>query len=146
VEATPRRNFRAVDWEDFNKALRTRLGGLPPPTKIRTIEEFRERTRRLDKAVDDTIAEKVPFSRPCPHSKRWWNQDLKKARQETRKLGRAAAKYMHAPDHPAHAEFQKKRNAYAQLLTDTKQKHWKDWLTNISSTDVWTASTVGTSR
>jgi hypothetical protein len=87
VEATPRRNFRAVDWEDFNKALQTRLGRLPPPTKICTINEFRERTRRLDKVVDDTIAEKVPFSRLCPHSKRWWNQDLKKARQETWKLG-----------------------------------------------------------
>jgi hypothetical protein len=140
VEAIPRRNFRCVDWDDFNKALQTRLGRLPAPSKIRMVEEFRERVQRLDEAVDDTIAEKVPLTRPCPHSKRWWNQDLKKARKETRKFGWEAARYMHAPDHPSHREFQRKRNEYAQLLIDTKQKHWIEWLTNISSADMWTAS------
>ena len=47
---------------------------------------------------------------------------------------------MHAPDHPAHTEFQRKRNEYAQLIIDTKQKHWMEWLADISSTDMWTAS------
>ena len=51
-----------------------------------------------------------------------------------------AARYMHAPEHPVHAQFQRKRNDYAQLLTDTKQKHWAEWLANISSSDMWTAS------
>ena len=97
-------------------------------TKTRRHTSYTPWVRKLDKVVDDTIAEKVPPTRPCPHSKQWWNQDLKKARRETRKYGWIAAKYMHAPDHPSHMEFQKKRNEYVQLLIDTKQKHWmNEW-------------------
>ena len=140
VDVEPWRDFRRVDWEDFIKTFRTRLGRLPTPTVIRTIEKFQERIWRLDKVVNNTIAEKVPLTRPCPHSKRWWNQGLKKARKETRRLGREAAKYMHAPDHPAHIEFQRKRNEYAHLIIDTKQEHWMNWLADIGSTDMWTVS------
>ena len=81
------RDFRQVDWEDFIKTFRTRLGRLPAPTVIRTIKEFQERIQRLDKVVNNTIAKKVPLTHPCPHSKRWWNQGLKKVRKETPRLG-----------------------------------------------------------
>ena len=83
VETEPRRNFRCIDWDEFIKTLQVKLGRLPAPAKIHTIEEFREKVRAFDEAVDSTIEEDVPLARPCPHSKRWWNQELREARQET---------------------------------------------------------------
>jgi hypothetical protein len=138
------RNFRAVDWEDFNNTLQDKMRRISPPTKIYSTAEFRRRVKEFNEAVTQTIEEKVPFSRPCPHSKRWWNKELRQMRQETRKIGRTTAKYMHAPEHPAHEEFRVKRNAYAKLLIETKQKHWANWLKNISAADMWTASQLVT--
>ena len=140
VDDVPRRNFRAVDWDKFIETLQGKIRRISPPTRITTLGEFRRRVKELDDVVDKTVEEKVPLSRPCPHSKRWWSPELRKARQETRRVGRTAARFMHAPDHPAHQDFQRKRNEYARLLIETKQKHWAEWLLNIGIGDMWTAS------
>ena len=62
VEAAPRHDFRRINWEDFIKTFQTRLGRLPAPSAIRTVKEFKERVRKLNEVVDNTIAEKVPLT------------------------------------------------------------------------------------
>jgi hypothetical protein len=41
------------------------------------------------------------------------------------------------PDHPIHAQVNKMRNAYVQLIKDTKQEHWIQWLEDTSEESIW---------
>lgn len=72
----PTHNFRMVDWEDFNEKLEIRLDKLPKPGPIPSNEIFQKRVEDLTKAIQQTIQEAVPMTRPSPHMKRWWSKEL----------------------------------------------------------------------
>jgi exonuclease III len=140
TSANPRRNFRMVDWSDFGSALRTRLALLPAWTKPRTQEELEDRADNLAKAITATIEEKVPLSKPCPHSKRWWAQELATEKAKMHRLARLAYPLRNDPSHPIHTHHRHQRNKYAELLKHTKQEHWNTWLEEMTERDLWDAS------
>jgi endonuclease/exonuclease/phosphatase family metal-dependent hydrolase len=133
-------NFRAVDWEDFQENLTIRLQEIPPPQPITTEQQFREAAEGLTAVIQDTIRTRVPENRPCPFSKRWWNNDLSRKKTEIKKLSRLAYKFRTLPDHASHAELRKVRNAYGEAIVDAKRGHWEDFLENAAEQDLWTAN------
>lgn len=85
----PRKNWRDVDWEKFNEHLGQLLAPFPP-IPIATNDEFQQAAERLTRAITDTINIKVPTSKPCPHSKRWWTRELTNLRKQVTELSRTA--------------------------------------------------------
>lgn len=136
----PRRNFRNTDWEDFNRALQTRLHALGPPTVLATVEEFQTATRNLTHVIQETIDDKVPICRPSPYAKRWWNSELSALRSGLSRLSREAYKHRHHPHHPTHEKLRQARNHYSEAIKKTKAKHWMDWLESIEGDDIWMAN------
>jgi hypothetical protein len=63
--ATPSslKNFRDVDWEEFQKKLSAELESLPAPSRIKTQGELNEACRLLTGAIQKTIGTEVPTSR-----------------------------------------------------------------------------------
>ena len=133
-------NYRDTDWEKFNKTLKTHMAKLPQAQPLVTDDEFQISARDITKAIQSTIEETIPRSRPNPHSKRWWTKDLTLMRREVAKLSHLSYRTRNIPNHPSHEEHRIKRNEYTEAIKQTKKQHWTDWLDEISGNDIWIAN------
>ncbi|KAG2036496.1 hypothetical protein BDR03DRAFT_865928 [Suillus americanus] len=71
----PRQNWRETNWVEFNEHLSDLLTP-HPPLPLASEEEFQQSAKCITQAIISTMEVKVPYSRPCPHSKRWWTHEL----------------------------------------------------------------------
>ena len=139
VQPNPPRNFRDVDWEDFEKELARKLDELGPQPRIRTPEDLETTCQKLTKAIQDTIHEKVPEPVVGIKAKKWWTKELTKLRQEANRTGRKASKYRNWPEHRSHKERKEAHKIFHKTLERTKRQHWQDWLEKADDPDIWTA-------
>jgi len=139
VDLEPRRNWREVDWEAFNSHLSTRIS-TSPALPLASNDEFQAAARHFTQAVTDTIEAYVPYSRPCPHSKRWWTRQLTKLQDQVKVLSKLAYQMRGLPLHACHEELTAARRQYADEIMSTKKQHWVDWLKDIEGNDLWTAN------
>ena len=102
--SNPPKNFRNVDWEEFEKSLGAKMDKLPPLTDIKTPSELNNACSKLTEAIQATINDKVPTTSVGINAKRWWSKELKKLRQIANNKGRTASKYGNWPDHHSHME------------------------------------------
>ena len=137
--SNPPRNFRNVDWEEFEKTLSAKLDGLPPPLDIKSTGELNMACSKLTEAIQETIAEKVPSTKVGIKAKRWWTKELKKLRQTANNKGRKASKYRDWPEHQSHVERREANKTFQKTLERTKRQHWRDWLEKADDPDIWTA-------
>ena len=133
------RNFRNVDWEEFDKELESKLDRLPPPTRIQTQGELDEACRELTTAIQEVINDKVTTLDLGIRAKRWWTKELNKLRRDANKKGRKASKYRDWPEHCSHAEHRDANKTFHRTLERTKRQHWRDWLEKADDPDIWTA-------
>ncbi|KAK7015692.1 Endonuclease/exonuclease/phosphatase [Favolaschia claudopus] len=70
VPDTPKPNFRAVDWDKFNKALAVSLAADPISTDINSSDDDDTTYFALDKLLQHTIATHVPRFKSSPYAKR----------------------------------------------------------------------------
>ena len=82
----PNFNFRATDWDDFKKALASRLGRLEAGEEFHTKGELYDWLDKLTQAVRDIVEEKVPRVKPSPYMKQWWNEGLAEKCKEVHRL------------------------------------------------------------
>ena len=133
------KNFRNVDWEDFEKSLSARLDKLPPPANIKSPSELNNACSKLTDAIQATINDKVPTSSLGIKAKRWWTKELKKLRQITNNKGRKASQYKNWPEHHSHLERRVANKLFQKTLEHAKRQHWHDWLEKADDLDIWTA-------
>ena len=139
VAADPYRNWREVDWKDFNARLSDLLSH-SPPTPLASNEEFQEAAHRLTKSISEVISSCVPNSKPCPHSKRWWTRELTNLRDQVNESSKQAYLMRALPLHRCHAELKTLKTRYAEEIALTKKQHWIEWLEDIEGNDLWTAN------
>lgn len=129
---------------------RCRLGGIqcPPPGAYRYqtcpaisfgsgIPGCRQ---HLTLAITSTMDTCVPYSKPCPHSKRWWTKRLSKLRDRVKDLSKLAYQMCGIPLHPSHNDLKAAKDQYANEINATKKQDWQDWLEDIEGNDLWTAN------
>ena len=90
--------------------------------------------------IQDTICTRVPENRPCPFSKRWWNNNLSWQKTLLKKLSHLAYRFRALPNHDMHTELWAARNKYGEAILDAKRQHWEDFLKNVAEQDLWTAN------
>lgn len=61
-------------------------------------------------------------------------------RTEKERLGRIAFRHRAMPAHPAHAEYRRYRNIYADNITAAKNDFWKAWIDSIDGKTIWDAN------
>ena len=62
-------NFRAVEWDKFTREVMTRVAELPELREIQSGQEYTDAVSGLVRVIQETIAVKVPRSKPSPYSK-----------------------------------------------------------------------------
>jgi ribonuclease HI len=137
---TPNYNFREADWEAFRKGLSGRLDREPEPAPLRTEEQLIQAARALMGALGETVEECVKRSKPWPHTKRWWNSDLKIMRKALNRLRAEAYKFRAVADHHSHSTLRSASNAYGEAIVSTKRQHWTSYLEDMKGGDIWTAN------
>ncbi|OBZ77095.1 putative RNA-directed DNA polymerase from transposon X-element [Grifola frondosa] len=133
----PRRNFRDVDWDEFQATLANKLAGRPMPEEIRTEDEFHATLAALMAALNCAVDRHVPFSKPVPFTKRWWTKELGAMRQKVQLLGHMAYKHRAVPFHPAQCEYRTAHNRYVDKIRAAKKEHWEAWLDDADKYMVW---------
>jgi hypothetical protein len=133
----PRLNYRGTDWEDFREKLRPKLETRRAPKTINSINEFNKILEHVSSALQKTIEEVVPRTKPCLFSKRWWNKNLSSMRRDFSRTEREAYKWKRHFWHPAHREAREKGKEYAAAIMKAKTKHWDQWLEELNEQTVW---------
>ena len=136
------RNFRNVNWEQFQEALERRLVRISPPLPINTQPQLDKACADLTKALQDTIASDVPTTTICAKSKRWWTKELTMLRKKAKNLGRQSHKNRDKPFHYTHVAYEDADKLYHRTLNSTKLNHWRDWLEKAEDPDIWTVQKV----
>lgn len=137
---SPRRNFRATDWEKFHEKLDDEMKTVEWPVAIDSEEVLQATVQHLDGVIQRAIEAIVPLSKPLPFTKRWWNSELTKLRKAKNKLNNVAFKFRHLPDHPAHLQLKSARKIYADAIANVKEEHWSSWLEDLNGDDIWKAN------
>jgi hypothetical protein len=132
----PRRCFRKTDWEAFVKSLSDKLSALPRPTEITDIATAKAKLAEIDEAINGSIVDHVPLSKPCPHLKRWWTRELTEMCKKVKRLGCASWAMRGLQGHPDHEWFRRARNDYAKAIRETKAKHWTAWLADMDEESI----------
>jgi hypothetical protein len=137
IMMAPRPNYAATDWKKFREKLMPRINSRRATKTIKSTEEFDEVLTHLKNALQDTINEVVPIAKPCPHSKRWWNEDLTKLRRQLNRREKEAYRWRGYQWHPVHGEVKELQRKYAAAIQKTKTDHWQQWLAGTSEHTMW---------
>ena len=78
AKVEPSFNFRATDWERFNRTLEAELDPQHLHAQLANTVDLEASVERLTSAVQHTINADTRRNKPHPNSKRWWNDDLSK--------------------------------------------------------------------
>ncbi|KAJ7209235.1 hypothetical protein GGX14DRAFT_364782, partial [Mycena pura] len=112
VEPEDRRNWRATDWEEFNKILETELEADPMVAGYASEAEVLAGLTRLDSAINRCVEKLVPLCKPCSHSKRWWTKELTVQMKERNAHALKSFRKRDLPFHPIHEEYRRVRNNF----------------------------------
>ncbi|PIL37604.1 hypothetical protein GSI_01298 [Ganoderma sinense ZZ0214-1] len=134
-----RRNFREVDWEGFERVLRAHLDAHPIAPNIHSIADFDAHLQRLNEAIAAAVEQEVPLTNPTPFSRRWWSKDLTSLRKQKQRAGRASFKHRHDHAHPAHEDYRRIRNQYAEHIKYARKDCWTSFLDDTDAHSIWTA-------
>ena len=109
------------------------------PTLIDTSEQLQQAAENLTSVYQMTIQERIPINRPCPHSKRWWNSDLRSLKKRVNQLSKLCLRQRAVPDHPCHEEQKQVVNEYGEAILKAKYEHWTNFLEEADDHDLWMA-------
>ena len=95
-------NFRTADWKAFWEELAQQLTQIPELSMLRDDAQFQDAVADLTEAIQATIEAVIPLSKPAPHSRRWWNDELSGLKKHLNKLNNESYRFKALVDHPAH--------------------------------------------
>jgi hypothetical protein len=126
-----------ANWESFVEGLKVNLEVVPLPKDLKTEEDIQSAARDLTTALQKMIEEQIPTSKPCPHSKQWWNSDLQVLKKKLNKLSTEALRQRAVPNHPSHELRKMAAQEYGKAILKAKKQHWVDFLEEASDRDLW---------
>ena len=128
----PPYNYAKTKWKQFNDELKSHLPSLISANA--TERDIDQHAEELVKAITKTIQATTPRKKPCPHSKRWWNEKLTKLRREANRLRNVYRRTKHEIDKAA---WRAKANKYASDITRAKETTWKEFVNNADGKTIW---------
>jgi hypothetical protein len=132
-------DFRAADWPSINTAL-------TPAVHIKLKEEFNEKVDDVVRIITAVLEEHLEEKKPNPFKRRWWTKELTSLKKKQNRLSNKSFKFRHLHDHPVHAEYKASANKFKEVMRETRDQDWKDWLESISQQDLYIANKYITSE
>ena len=140
IQTPPTHNFREADWDSFRRKLKHKLNATPESPAIHGPEDLAQTVSLLTTAIQETIAEEIPKTKPRPDSKRWWNGDLKKMKKEIDRLRALSYNFRAIANHHSHSKLRRLSNQYGEAIVQAKRQHWTTYLEEMNAADIWTAN------
>ena len=133
----PSLNFQMAEWSSINEELNYRLDAESPGKHIVSKEEFIQKVDDLVwityKVLQGSIDEKLPN----PYKQRCWTEELTNLKKAQNHLSNELHKFHHLCDHPAHTEYKAAANKFKEVMTETRNQDWTDWLEGASQQDLY---------
>jgi exonuclease III len=132
IEQVPMYNFERTDWS----LLKTKIVEfLPPitdePASPAMVDRLAEDiTAALAKAIECT----TPRRRISPFSKRWWTEELTKARRETNK---ARNKFKRTGNEEHQKVWKKREREYRAKIKKAKRRTWRKFVKEANEKTIW---------
>ena len=139
TDVRERRNWKTVDWEEFNKRLEEKMAKLAAPKEIETEEEFWKVLEELDTAVGEVVEEKVAVVKSSPKQRQWWSKEISAMKAVKGNLSNRSYRMRTDPAHPVHEEFRRVRQMMTTEIRKAKADTWVEYLANASASTMWSA-------
>jgi hypothetical protein len=139
-------DFRAADWQTVCSELYTRLKVEPPAACIRTEAKFQAKVGNMVHILMEVLDKNLDKKCPSSYKQRWWTKELTELKKEQNCLSSTAFQFRHLRDHPSHVEYKAAANRFKEVMYETRDQDWKDWLEAISQQDLYIANKYITSK
>jgi hypothetical protein len=133
-------DFRMADWPKINTALSHQLEAESPAVHIKSKDEFNSKVDKVVPIITAVLEEQLEEKRPNPFKHRWWTKELSSLKKKQNRLSNRSFKFRHVRDHPVHAEYKASANKFKEVMRETWDQDWKDWLESISQQDLYIAN------
>jgi hypothetical protein len=137
LEHVPTPLYKKIHWEEYRNRLLKTLIGLERRDSYDTVESVMDAIRAVKDAVWATTKAVAKFSKPSPHVKRWYTEEMRDLRRAHARLERNAYAQRFLPDHPVHAAARDAACAYCKAVTQGKAHHWVEWQEKLLGSQVW---------
>ena len=137
AKAEVRRNYRAVDWEEFRTTIREELEQAQVAEQIDSAQDFDETLEALMAAINVAVEKHVPTTTITPYTKPWFTSELAEERTKMHQLASEAKQFKADPAHAIHAAYRKQRNRYTDLQRYSKKDCWVAFLENTDDASIW---------
>src|SRR5947207_8544846 len=122
-----------TDWNAHRNKLQQYL---PPIISATTatrhkVDKF---TEQLVDAITKALEETTPRKRPCPHSKRWWNEELTKLQRKANRLRNIYFKTRADVDKAA---WRRRDNELNDKIAQAKRGKWREYIENADAKSVF---------
>ena len=129
----PRYNLKQADWNTVNANLAQHLPALLNPNAA-TVDELDKYAADISDAILTSLEQTVPKMKPCPFSKRWWNDELTQLKRDVNRLRRVYQRTRNAMDRRA---WTNKRNKYKREIKKAKKSTWQKFVTEANARTIW---------
>jgi endonuclease/exonuclease/phosphatase family metal-dependent hydrolase len=130
----PPYDYDKTNWDLVNIELECLLPPLIDPTDV-TPQNLDDFALSLVDAYQKAVAKQTPRKRPCPHSKRWWNNKLTAMRRQTNRIRN---RYWRSQDEMDGEEWREMRAKYKHEIKKAKQKTWQKFVEEADERTIWT--------
>ena len=133
---TPTRpNWKMANSTELQKTVMQCISNWEAPLPSST--SIDKAVQHLMLAIQTAIHKHTPRSRPSPHSKRWWTQELSTLRKQA---ARAWRQWRNTRLDSDHQIWTSAHRTYQEQLAIQKRTHWRNFLAEIDDTSLYTAA------
>ena len=140
LTSPPTLNFRMADWSKVSSALGPRLEAETPAMHITSKDEFLKKVNDIVQIVDKVLHELIDKKLPNPYKQCWWMEELSRLKKAQNRLSNKSHRFRHVRDHPAHAEYKRAANKFKEVMSETRNQDWINWLEGASQQDLYLAN------
>ncbi len=126
-------NYAKTDWIALGAKLPLYLPPLIYADEI-THNELDKFTGQLTNAITRALDETTPRKKPCPHSKRWWTEELTQLRREANRLRNIHKRTRANADKVA---WRKKENECKNKIAQVKKGKWTELTENADGKSIF---------
>ena len=127
-------NYSKVNWSLINIELEGFLESVTIDPDNTTPKELDKFTCSLTAALQKAVAKHTPRKRQCPHSKRWWSEDLSELRKQ---VNRRRNRFRRTQDSNDAEDWRQMRNRYTDEIRKAKEKTWRDFVADADERTIW---------
>ena len=128
-------NYAKTNWNELNRKLSLYLPKLiHTDANMVTSQDIDTFTEGLNGAISKAVQETTLRKKPCPHSKRWWNEDLTSHRQEANRLRNI---YHRTKAEADKVIWREKANQYISKIAQAKRDKWREVINNADAKSIW---------